>query len=100
MSITINNEGEIFAKYISDKGLISRRENELLKLNGKKGNNPIRKWAKGMTGCFTREDVWMTGEYRKKCSTSSAMKEMQSEAAMSYLYALIRMPKLQNSDRR
>lgn len=98
LSITINNEGEIFAKYISDKGLISRIDNELLKLNSKKGNSPIRKWAKGMTGHFTREDVWMTDEYRKRCSPSLAMKETQSKAAMSYLYVLIRMPKLQKSD--
>lgn len=63
-------------------------------LNSKKGNNPIRKWAKDTETYFTKEDVWMADKHSKKCSRLLGMKEMQTEATVNYYYALSRTTKI------
>ena len=48
--------GKIFAKYISNKGLVSRIHKEFSKLNRKK-KHPTRKWTKNKNRHFTEEDI-------------------------------------------
>lgn len=66
---------KIFENHISDKdsylGYIKP-----LKLNSKNANSPIRKWAKDMKRNFTKEDIWMSNEHKKRCSTSIAIRKM------------------------
>lgn len=53
-----------FAEDIADKGLLSRKYKELLKLNNKM-NNLVLKWAKRLNRHLTKEDRQMTSVERE-----------------------------------
>jgi hypothetical protein len=50
---------KIFASYTSDKGLITRIDRELKKLNSPKINEPIKKWVTELNRTFSKEEIQM-----------------------------------------
>ena len=83
----------------TNKGLIFKIYKQLIQLNTRKTNFPIKKWEKDLNGHFSKEDKQMAKEHMKILLTSLAIRTRQMKTPRRCYSTPTRMTIIKISDR-